>query len=213
MDKLRPHLVTITAVDENPARGKVFQAYLRENFEFDVNLHYDTIFRDVLRWREGISKVLVATEELERIWRERSSFAARVFGTGVAWTRKFGGVPEHIEFTLPCRLWVEDKVDDVMSKLSVLYDMSVPELGAALSVYTQHKVMIAVGNWFILEEAIITQISHKWSDAFTEGVPSWCDVDISVSTIYAVDRKQLTIDRVKISVSKWVGRAESVEVR
>lgn len=213
MDKVRPHLVTITAIDENPARGKIFQAYLRDNFEFDINLHYDTIFRDVLRWREGISKVMVAAEELQKIWRERSSFAARVFGTGVAWTRKFGGIPEHIEFTLPCRLWVQEKVEDVMDKLRVLYDMAVPELGSALSVFTQHKVMVSIGCWFVLEEAVITRISHSWSESFTEGVPSWCDIDIDVSSVYAIDRKQLSVDRVKISVSKWTGKTGPMEVR
>lgn len=213
MIRQRAHLVTIKGVGSNPRAGVEFQAYLRESVDFDVRIYYDSIFRDVLKWREAVGKVMVTAEEIAGMLGHATSyFEARVFGRGVAWTRKFGGVPEHLEFSLPCRIWIEDNIDEVFRSLEKLYDIAVPELGKAVSVYKQHTVMVAVGGWFVVEEAIITKIGHKWSEAYVRGVPAWCDIDIDVSTVYAVDRIQLNLVGNRITVRKMGEVAEVAKV-
>lgn len=213
MVRQRSHLVTIKGVGSNPKAGVEFQAYLRDSVDFELRIYYDTIFKDVLRWREALSKVMVTVEEVTgMLGGAVSFFDARVFGRGVAWTRKFGGVPEHLEFSLPCRIWVEDSVDDVFRSLTKLYDITVPELGKAVSVYKQYTVMVAVGGWFVVEEAIVTKVSHRWANTYVRGVPAWCDVDIDVCTVYAVDRNQLELVGNKVTVRKMRESVSVVEV-
>jgi hypothetical protein len=61
-------------------------------------------------------------------------------------------------------------------------------------------VQVSIGGWFVLEQAVVEGISHKWADVMVEGVPAWCDVSLKVSTLYAVDRRHLSIVGNKVVV-------------
>lgn len=214
MEKLyRGNLVTIIPTSRSSVSNVEFQAHLRTEIEYDIRVHYDSLFNDVLKWRETVGKALVGIEELSSVLGEAESFfTARVLTTGLSWTRKFGGIPGHLEFTLPCRLWIEDDVDEINNKLSKLYTLSVPDLGRYVTTFVPPEVMINIGGWFVLDRAFITNIAHRWSKTMVEGVPSYCDVDISITSVYAIDRSQIDVSRRKIQVRSLEGQRR-IEIR
>lgn len=209
----RGNLVTIVPTSRSGVANVEFQAYLREGIEYDIRIHYDSLFNDVLRWREIVGKVLVGVEELSGMLTEvENFFTARVLTTGLAWTRKFGGIPGHLEFSIPCRLWVEDNLDEINTKLSKLYTLSVPDLGRYVTTFVPPEVMINIGGWFVIDKAFITNITHRWSKAMVEGVPVYCDIDITITSVYAIDRSQIDIAGRKIQVRALEGQT-GIQIR
>ncbi len=199
----RSNLVIIQGVSKANA-GKVFKAHLTEQISYDINLHWDTIFKDVLDWRRGINQVLAGAGAMPVVGDlalKAQDFMGGLLSQGLAWTRKFGGIPEHVDFDLKCRLWVEHSRDEVMRELKNLYDMVIPEMSeGALAAVEQLVVSVSVGGWFLLEQAIVERVSHEWSAVMVEGVPAWCDVSIRVSTLYAIDRSRWNVAGDKITV-------------
>lgn len=188
----------------NANRGKSVKLFLSEPIDYNVVLRWDTIFEDVLNWRRGINRLLagavVTGEVVADIFNKSVDFTTNLLAQGLSWTRKFGGIPEHIDFTIECKLWVETGVDEVVKKLDVLYDLVVPTMESTIAVVRDHIVQVSIGGWFVLEQAVVEGISHKWADVMVEGVPAWCDVSLKVSTLYAVDRRHLSIVGNKVVV-------------
>lgn len=199
--KKRLHYVYIQGVPPNPKAGTYFEAYLKENIQYELRMFYDTLFREFIDWRNIISKMAVGAgmlmPSLESITKKFNDF---IYTQGISWTKKFGGIPEHITFTIPCRIWVENGVEDITEKLSRLYDIAVPTLGALFTSLPQHTVMVRIGDWFELSKAYITRIWHDWSETMVEKVPLWCNLLIDVTTVYVVDRSQLAAAGPKIFI-------------
>jgi hypothetical protein len=193
----RKHSVII---DSRLGKG-TFTGLLRENIEYPIKVFYDTLFKDFINWRSKLNMAQVGIFELlqERGLKGIYDKLHMVMG-GLSWTRRIGGMPEYMEFQLPVRLWVEDSEEDVLNKLKVLYDIAVPEMGDFITWEAQLEVRVIIGDWFLLEQAFVTNINHRWSEALVNGVPMYCDVDINISSVYAIDRKHMDISGKKITV-------------
>lgn len=211
MKKQRLHKVVIEGVTPNPNAGVRFEAYLRDGLDYIVRVSYDTLFKEILDWRGTLSQILVGATETASIvgidlFKQFENYFDRIVGMGLSWTRKVGGIPEHLTFTIPCRLWVEESSErDIMRELDNLYKVTIPDMGRGVAMVKQHVVMVQVGNWFLMENAYVSGINHRWSKTLIDGVPAWCDVDIDITSIYATDYKQLNIAGSKVVVRKLEG--------
>jgi len=193
----RKHLVVLKS-RQNP--GLQFEAYLRDGISYDIKLWYDSLFKDFINVRNIFNKIVVGIKEMERFFSVLKDFKLNeALVGGLSWSRKFGGIPEYLEFTIPLRLWVEDSLDDIRKKLEVLYKMSVPEMGAYITFLDieKYQVHVFIGDWFEMEQAYITGIGHKWSEALvTDGkqtFPAYVDLDIGITSVYIVGSEQLKV--------------------
>lgn len=199
--RMSGNLVIIEGITSHN-QGRRFSAYLRENIDWTIALRYDSIFEEMINWRGRISQIMSGIAELtpDALLPHVENWFNRIIAQGVMWTKKMGGIPEWITFELPCRVWVEEKEDEVMKMLEELYDIAVPRLPENVGTVPQMYCRVVIGGWFVLNKAVVERITHKWSDVFVNGVPAWCDVDISVSSVYAVDRDAIKIAGKRIEV-------------
>jgi len=195
------NLLTIRPVLPNPwalkPSNKVFQAYLQDEVGFGLNMLYDTLFGNILNWRGFLNQMLAAGSEIftrlgER-WMEREiGDKFGILAQGISWTRKFGGIPEHVQFNLRCMLTSEESTNDIKSALQTLYDITVPEAGSGVSWLSQMVVEVSIGGWLVFEKCFVDRINHRFSKMSVEGVPLSCEVDLSVTTVYAVGRREIS---------------------
>jgi len=211
MERYAANLLTIKGTGERN-RGKVFQAYVQDEISFSVGVFYDTIFHEVINFRNVINQLLAGIATFGEMvggksWvgalAERASeyLGTGIFAQGLAWTRKFGGIPEHITFRMSCKLVNFDSTQEIFNKLNTLYDIAVPPIGGShVARIPQMSVMVEVGGWLLFEECFITDISHEFSKMSVENVPLWVDLSIDFTTRYAVDRNLLGVQGKKIHV-------------
>ncbi len=196
----RKHTVIISS---NKGKG-TFTGFLDKEISYDVQLSYDSLFRAYLDYRNELTKLsfgagmVVGSTTNSNI----NSILDKTIAPGLSWTRKIGGIPEFIEFNIPVILWVEDTLQDVTNQLSILYDIAVPTMNKTVAEIAPLEVKVLIGDWFIMEQAFVTKISHKWSETLIQGVPAWCNIDINVTSVYIVDRAHLTMTGNKIVVTE-----------
>jgi len=195
MGEWRAHTVTIA----NREMGKIFVAYLREGVGYNVKLHYDSLFRDLINWRGALNQILVGAGELlkdvESVYNRVKGLFDQFLVSGWTFSRKIGGIPDHLEFDIPVRLWVEDDIDEIRSELRDLYDMTIPELKDKIDAVDidRYKVVVMIGEWFMMDECYVTGINHRWSETMvTDGgmsAPAYLDLDISITSVYTMARQ------------------------
>ena len=106
--QLRYNLLTIKPTGANPfaGAGRVFQAYVQDEISFGVGIEYQTIFSEVINLRNKLNQLgaaagMVLGEAGSYVGvgdmvEKAESWLAQPFAQGIAWTRLFSGVPEHI---------------------------------------------------------------------------------------------------------------------
>jgi hypothetical protein len=192
------NLLTIKAETPNPNIGKAFQAYIQDEVDFSVQLHYDTIFQEVLNWKGKLNQLLGGAEVLAPETVENSM--GGIFSQGLAWTRKFGGIPEYITTKFRCVMVNYDSDEEIFQALNLLYDITVPRVAKGIARIPQMVVSISVGGWLMFQQCFVDDIHHKFSKISTNGVPLSVELDLSVTTMYAVDRDLLGVSGKKITV-------------
>lgn len=189
------------------SNGNIFKAYLKNQIGFDIDMQYDSLFKEYMDWRNMLTKLTIAGGiASEKIIGENDFQKSMngAFTAGTAFTKKFGGVPDFLSVKLDCRVWAEDNKYDVKKALDILYDLSVPPISSGLSIIPLKEVEVHIGGWFVIEKGVIERISHKFSEVFVEGEPYYCDVAIDVSSSVILERDMLrkTFGRVTVGVSK-----------
>jgi hypothetical protein len=52
-------------------------------------------------------------------------------------------------------------------------------------------VEVSIGGWLIFDQCFVDRIGHRFSKVSVDGVPLSCEVDLSITTVYAVGRDQI----------------------
>jgi hypothetical protein len=193
------NLLTIRPVPPNPYYGekdnKVFQAYIQDEVGFGLNMMYDTLFGNMLNWRGFLNQLLAGgsmlLSQIGAVPGEVEKHMYKILTQGISWTRKFGGMPEHIQFGLRCMLVSEESTEDIKRALQTLYDITVPKVSPAISWVSQMVVEVSIGGWLIFDQCFVDRIGHRFSKVSVDGVPLSCEVDLSITTVYAVGRDQI----------------------
>jgi hypothetical protein len=194
------NLLTIRPVPPNPYHGersaKVFQAYIQDEVGFGLNMVYDTLFGNMLNWRGFLNQLLAGgsmlLNEIGSTIEGAEEHMYKILTQGISWTRKFGGIPEHIQFGLRCMLVSEESTDDIKRALQTLYDITVPEVSSNINWMSQMVVEVSIGGWLIFDQCFVDRIGHRFSKVSVDGVPLSCEVDLSITTVYAVAKKQIS---------------------
>jgi hypothetical protein len=193
------NLLTIKPTGNNSAGkdSKVFQAYIQNEVKIRMGVQYQTIFEDVINIRNKLNQLLagvsvVSDKFLNKISENLSQQISAPFAQGIAWTRKFGGVPEYIDFNLDCVLINFDSEDDIFMALNDLYDMTIPKISTYVGQVPQMDVMIDIGGWLIFKDAFVTDIDHRFSKMSVNQVPLYVELSISFTTKYVVDRGMIS---------------------
>jgi hypothetical protein len=223
--QLRYNLLTVKPVGRNPKAnsGKVFQAYIQSEVGFKVGVGYQTIFNEVIDLRSKLNQIGASIGLALEVGREYVGWGSgkfaewtgraeeillAPFAQGVAWTRKFGGLPEYVDFTLDCVLVNFDSEEEVFRALNDLYDITVPDVSMFVSRVGQMEVMVDVGGWLIFKECFVTDIDHKFSKMSVEGSPLSVDLTLSITTKYIVDRGLLGVQGKKIVVRELTAEGQ-----
>jgi len=208
--QLRYNLLTIKPTGNNPhaKTGKMFQAYIQDEISFGVGVGYQTIFSEVIDLKSKLNQLAAATGMalgavgLESVVGQLENWLFMPFTQGVAWTRLFSGIPEHVKFNLNVVLVNFDSEDEIFSALDILYDITVPKVGKYVSKVPQMDVMVDIGGWLIFKECFVTDIEHSFSKMSVKGGPLSVDLRLSISTKYIVDRNLLGVQGKKIVVKE-----------
>jgi len=206
--QLRYNLMTVKPTGNNPyaKTGKLFQAYVQDEISFSVSVGYQTIFHEVIDLRSKLNQLAAATGMalgavgMESVVGQLEEWLFMPFAQGVAWTRLFSGIPEHIKFNLSVVLVNFDSEDEVFRALDTLYDIAVPKVDKYIGKIPQMDVMVDIGGWLIFRECFVTDIEHSFSKMSVRGGPLSVDLRLSVSTKYIVDRNLLGVQGRKIVV-------------
>jgi hypothetical protein len=204
MKQLEPayNLLTIKPTGNNPGKGKVFQAYIQNEVKIRMGVQYQTIFEDVINIRNKLNQLLAGISVIsDKLLNNLSQQISAPFAQGVAWTRKFGGVPEYIDFNLDCVLINFDSEDEIFMALNDLYDIAIPPISTYVGQVPQMDVMIDIGGWLIFKDAFVTDIDHGFSKMSVNQVPLYVELSISFTTKYVVDRNMLSVPGRKIVIA------------
>jgi len=201
------NLLTIKPTGHNPGMGKVFQAYIQNEVKIRVGVQYQTIFDEVINIRNKLNQLLAAVsllsdKVLNDIHTNLTNYINAPFSQGIAWTRKFGGVPEYIDFNLDCVLINFDSEDEIFMALNDLYDITIPPIGTYVTQVPQMDVMIDIGGWLIFKDAFVTDIDHRFSKMSVNQVPLYVELSISFTTKYVVDRRMISVPGKQIIVAE-----------
>ncbi len=204
----RKHSVIISS---NKGKGN-FRAFLNKEISYDIELEYNSFFKAYLDIKNAITDISMAAGTLIGNTGNSTinSLLNKAVAPGLSWTRQMGGVPGFIQFPLPLILWVEDSTQDVTNQLSTLYDLTVPTINKTIAEISPMEVKVLIGDWFMMEQAYVTNISHKWSETLIKGFPAFCEIDLKITSVYAVDRAHLDMSTNKITV-KEVGSVINVK--
>jgi hypothetical protein len=214
--QLRYNLLTIKPTGHNPFAnsGKVFQAYIQDEIGFSVGIGYQTIFEEVLSLRNKLNQLAgavgVALGEagsyvgVESMVETAERWLFQPFAQGIAWTRLFSGVPEHVKFSLSVTVVNFDSEEDVFRALDTLYDIAVPRIGKHVGRVSQMDVMVDIGGWLVFRECFVTDIDHTFSKMSVSSGPLSVNLRLTISTKYIVDRNLLGVQGKKIVVRELV---------
>jgi hypothetical protein len=215
LEKVTYNLLTIKPTGQNPyaKTGKIFQAYIQDEVAFRVGVGYQTIFSEVVHLASALNKIKAALgiavqwlsgklkgEELGGMIEGMEKFLMTPFSSGIAWTRKFGGLPEYITFAVKCTLVNFESEEEVFTKLNDLYDITVPRIAFTAGKVDQMECMVSIGTYLIFKEAFVTDIDHRFSKMSVNGVPLSVDLSLNITTKYIVDRNFLGVQGKKIEV-------------
>jgi len=201
------NLLTIKPTGNNPGMGKVFQAYIQNEVKIRMGVQYQTIFDEVINIRNKLNQLLasvslISDKFLNSIHENLSQQISAPFAQGIAWTRKFGGVPEYIDFNLDCVLINFDSEDEIFMALNDLYDITIPPIDTYVGQVPQMDVMIDIGGWLIFKDAFVTDIDHRFSKMSVNQVPLYVELSISFTTKYVVDRKMISVPGRQIIIAE-----------
>jgi len=203
------NLLTIKPTGHNPAckYSKVFQAYIQNEVKIRMGVQYQTIFDEVINIRNRLNQLLatisvLSDKVLNDIHTNLTNYINAPFAQGIAWTRKFGGVPEYIDFNLDCVLINFDSEDEIFTALNDLYDITIPPISTYVGQVPQMSVMIDIGGWLIFKDAFVTDIDHRFSKMSVNQVPLYVELSISFTTQYVVDRNMISVPGKQIVIAE-----------
>jgi hypothetical protein len=192
----------------------VFQAYIQDEIGFSVGIGYQTIFEEVISLRNKLNQLAAATGVVlgevgsyvgvESMVETAERWLVQPFAQGIAWTRLFSGIPEHIKFTLGVVIVNFDSEEEVFKALDTLYDITVPRIGKHVGQVPQMDVMVDIGGWLIFRECFVTDVDHTFSKMSVNGGPLSVNLKLTISTKYIVDRNLLGVQGKKIVVRELV---------